>query len=480
MRRPCSSRGPAARGATLLRVISGLLRRGCRGSVQIAAGAALVASAAQAGPFVLPTSGCPMAHCDARMSDLVGAVGPTVAETVAIDRKSAGAVGGLGCVSNTRLVACTGGSDPAQKSNLTVYDADGNRLWDDGGLLGDTAWFGAAMISADDHIIAADQHTVLRASMRSGKIVWQSAKPDIGSPISPVLVGNDGSMILLATKSDAGQGSPELSVWDVATGALLWHQPITDPATGALYQTINTPAVKGNRAYVVAAGVGNPGDGRLVAIDICESAACGGRGRPQVAWVHPFEGPSSASPLVIGDRIFFDGLRGKNGGLFYGVDDLGGAPAQAWVRKFKGRFGFSAAQDPRGGLWVSPWKSGTFLRLRELNGGTVQTIVFADLFGLDPTYSPVTAVSVSQTAGGAVVLTTGIQTKSKSIGIGPQVVAIDVSSQPGGTALWRYAVTGNGGRNAATGQYPIVTNAAGARRIVFRGTISSTFFVGEP
>ena len=183
---------------------------------------------------------------------------------------------------------------------------------------------------------------------------------------------------------------------------------------------------------------------------------------------------------MIGKHIFFDGLRGKNNGLFYGVDDLGSAPSQAWVRKFKGRFGFSAAQDPRGGLWVSPWKSGKFLRLRERNGGTVQTIVFADLLGLDPAYSPVTAVSMSQTAAGAVVLTTGIQTPSKSIGIGPQVVAIDVSSQPAGTALWRYTVTGNGGRNAATGQYPIVTNAAGARRIVFRGTLSSTFFVGEP
>ncbi len=421
-----------------------------------------------------------MAHCDSRMSDQVGQVSPSVAQVVRIDRNSAGAVGGLGCVSNSRLVACTGSADPTLKSNLVVYDADGNRVWDDGGLLGATAWFGAAMISADDHLIAADQSRVLRVDLRARSIVWQSVKPDIGTPISPVPVGADTSMILLATKSDAGQGTPELSVWDSETGALLWHQPIIDPVSGATYQTINTPAVRGNRAYVLAAAVGNPSDGRLYAIDICESALCGGRGKPQVAWFHPFEGPSSASPLLIGQRIFFDGLRGKATGLFFGVDDLGTAPFRAWMRKYSGRFGFSAAQDPRGGLWIAPWQSGTLLRVRESNGSTLQMVSIGSVLGLDPTYFPATAMTVSESSSGAVVLTTGIQTKSPSIGIGPHVAAIDVSSQDVGTELWKYKVSSSAVRNAATGQYPIVTNAAGARRVVFRGTLSSTYFIGEP
>lgn len=415
------------------------------------------------------------------MSNRIGQVSPTVAQIVKIDRDSAGAVGGLGCVSNARLVACTGGADPTLRSNLVVYDADGRRVWEDGGLLGATAWFGAAMISADDQVIAADQARLLRVDVRTGVILWQSAKPDTGTPISPVLVGGDQSMIALATKADADQpGSPELSVWDAATGALLWHQPIADPATGAIYQTINTPAVKGNRAYVLAGSLGNPGEGRLFAIDFCESAVCGGRGRPHVAWAHPVEGPSSASPLLIGQRLFFDGLRGKSTGLYYGVDDLGTSPSQAWVRKFSGRFGFNAAQDPRGGLWISPWQSGKLLRVRESNGGTLQTLDVGSLLGLDPGYSPVTAVSVAQSAAGAVVLTTGVQTSSPSIGIGPHVAAIDVSSQADGTPLWKYRVSGSAVRNAATGQYPIVTSATGARRVVFRGTVSSTYFVGEP
>lgn len=430
--------------------------------------------------FELPAQGCPMAHCDTRMSDLVRSVSPAVAQTIRIVKNSAGSTGGLGCVSNTRLAACTGNADPANASNLVVYDADGNEVWNDGGLLGASAWYSAAMISADDQVIAADRDRILRVDVPGRSIVWQSVKPDIGTPISPVPVGADAAMVLLATKSDGALGTPELSVWDTETGALLWHGAIVDPVTGVVYQTINTPAVKGSRAYVLAAAVGNGSDGRLYAIDICNGSGCGGRGRVEVAWHHPIEGPSSASPLVIGKRIFFDGLRGKSSGLFYAVDDLGAAPSQAWMRKYRGRFGFSAAQDPRGGFWISPWQSASLLRLRESNGATLQTVAVGAALGLDPTYSPVTAISISESQGGAVVLTAGYQTKTPSVGIGPQVAAMDVSTQPGGSLLWKVKVSNSVLRNAATGQYPILTNAQGARRIVFRGTLSSTFFIGEP
>ncbi|MFY9509689.1 MAG: hypothetical protein WAQ05_01775 [Rubrivivax sp.] len=444
----------------------------------LAALACMPVLAAAAGPFVLPSTGCGMAHCDARMSDTVGLPSPTVANEIRIDRSSAGSVGGLGCVSNGRYAACTGAANPALQSNLSVYDADGNKIWDDGGRLGATAWYGAALISTDNQVIAADQRWLLRADPLTGTVLWQSAKPDDGTPISPVLVGSDSSMVLLATKSDAGVGTPELSVWDAATGALLWHESLVDG--GVLYQTINTPAVKGNRAYVLAAAVGNGADGRMMAIDICESAACGGRGKPQIVWQFPFDGPSGASPLLIGKRLFFDGLRGKTTGLFFGVDDLGAAPSLVWTRKFAGRFGFSAAQDPRGGFWISPWQSGTLQRVSERNGSTQQTVEVGSVLGLDPSYSPVTAVSVSSTTAGGVVLTFGAQTKAASVGIGPHVTAIDVSSSNTGTALWKYKVSNNALRNASTGQFPIVVNAAGARRVVFRGTTSSTFFIGEP
>lgn len=453
-----------------------------------AAGAALLAvsglshsgAQAQATSFVLPTQGCPMAHCDARMSNTVGVVSPRQGREVSVDRSSAGAVGGLGCVSNGRYAVCTGSSDPSLKSNLSFYDADGNLLWDDGGLLDATAWYSAAIISDTHQVIAADQKRLLRADPLNGRIVWQSAKLDDGTPISPVLVGASAGIVLLATKSDAGVGSPELSTWDLETGALLSHAGLLDPATGVRYQTINTPAVRGNRAYVLAAAVGTPDDGRLYALDVCEADSCGGRGTFTVAWFFPFSGPSSASPLLIGSRIFFDGLRGRTTGLYFGVDDLGTSGAQAWKRSYGSRFGFNAAQDPRGGLWISPWQSGTLLRVSEADGSTLQTVDVSVASGLGSGYSPVTAVSVSRTSAGAVVLTNGIQTKSSTTATAPYVVALDVSSTDAGASLWKYKVSTNALRNAPTGQYPVVTNAAGARRVVFRGTASGTFFIGEP
>lgn len=437
-------------------------------------------ASADAGPFVLPSTGCPMAHCDARMSDNVAQRSPSVAQEVRVWRNSAGAVGGLGCVSNTRLVACTGSADPALLSNLSVYDADGNLVWEDGGRLNATAWYGAAMISDNDQVIAADQRRLLRADPRTGTILWQSDKPDDGTPISPVLVGSDASMVLLATKSDAGVGTPELSIWDAATGALLSHQALVDPVSGVLYGTINTPAVKGNRAYVLAAGVGAPDNGRLYAIDVCESDACGGRGQLRIVWHHPFDGPASASPLRIGDKLFFDGLRGRSTGLFYRVDDLGSSASEVWKKSFTGRFGASAAQDPRGGLWFFPWQSGQLLRVSERNGTVQQTLDVSAVLGLAAGYSPVTALSVSTSGTNAVVLTFGTQNKSTSVGTGPHVAAIDVSTSTAGTALWSYRVSNNALRLAPTGQYPIVVNAEGARRVVFRGTTSGTFFIGEP
>lgn len=440
--------------------------------------AGAVAPATAAGQFVLPTQGCPMAHCDARLSDGVGLAPPRAAIEVHVDRDSAGSVGGLGCVSNMRLAACTGNADPTQKSNLSVYDADGRLLWEDSGLLDETAWYSAALISTDDQLIAADRHQLIRVAPRTGEILWRQVKPDDGTPISPVLIGSDASMVLLATKADAGVGEPELSVWDVTTGALLWHQPLSDPGTGALFATINTPAVRGNRAYLLAAGVGNPNDARLTAVDVCESAVCGGRGRLTVAWQHAYDGPSSASPVLSGNRLFFDGLKGSATGLFYAVDDLGATASTVWVKRFRGRFGFSAARDPRGGLWVSPWQSGKLLRLSERNGRSQQTVDVAAALALPAGLSPVTAVSVHSAGDGSAALVFGAQTPTAADGA--FVGAIDVSSAAGGQGLWHYRVSENAVRKAPTGQFPVVVNALGARRIVFRGTTGDTFFIGEP
>ncbi len=145
-------------------------------------------------------------------------------------------------------MACTGGGDPALVSNLFVYDGDGSRLWDDGGLLGASAWKSVPILGDDDRLIAADQNTVLMADLRTGSIVWQTPKPVDASPISPVLAGTAQDMVLLASGAGSANTTPQVSVLDVATGALLDTRTLVDPATGWAYATYSTPAVQGNRA----------------------------------------------------------------------------------------------------------------------------------------------------------------------------------------------------------------------------------------
>jgi len=433
---------------------------------------------AEPGAFTPAAAGCPMAHCDARMSGRVNVVSPTSASLIGIDVDTLGSKAGLGCVSNTRTVACTNGGDPLTQSNLVVYDASGHRLWEDHGVLGPSAWMSVPILARDGSLIATDQDWILRADPAANRIVWQSRKPDAGFPISPVLVGADDSMVLLTTNSSGAGSTAELSVWDVATGALLSHQPIIDPVTGRLYVTRNTAAVRGNRAYVLTAAELDETDGRLYAIDICGSATCGGRGAVTLSWHHDFKGPSSSSPLLIGSRLFFDGRSGVRGGTFTAVADDGDAPRLVWKQPFSARFVVSAAQDPRGGLWVYPALTDALLRLNPQTGAIDQKVVMSQALGLAPGYTPASVVSVSASPAGAVVLLVGAQARNED---GPTyVAAVDVGSTPAGSALWKYEVAPTGGFNVTPGQFPLVVAPSGARRIVFRGSNSSIYFVGEP
>ena len=463
----------------------GVVQQSVRRCLSLAALSALCAfgaarpARAQGPVFPLLHVGCPMAHCDSQMSDQVGLVGPATAVLVGQDNGAVGG-GGLGCVSNGRLVACTYRGDPTLQSNLVVFDSSGHRVWEDHGQLGVNAWFSAPIIGSDGTVIAADDRWVMRVDPGSGAVLWKSAKPDSGVPVSPVPVGSDLSMVFVATNTNSAGGTAEISVWDVTTGAMLSHQPLIDPDTGRLYVTRNTVAVRGNRAYVLAAADVDPTDGRMVAIDVCNAADCGGRGTQAVRWHYDFKGPSGASPLLVGNVLFFDGRPTPTSGTFMAVADRGSTAKRLWVRSFSSPFGVSAAQDPRGGFWVHPsTASDTLLRLNADTGDTDQQVVVSDALGLVPGYVAQSVVSVSTNAAGAVVLTIGAQQLGQS-SLPSYVAAIDVSTTGAGAALWTYQVAANPALNSAAGQFSIVVAPGGARRAVFNGSKSSTFFVGEP
>lgn len=428
--------------------------------------------------FPLAAVGCPMAHCDGTMSDLARLRVPRAAELIAVDTQQlVGAGLSLGCSSNGTLAACTYRGNPTLQSNLVVYDAAGRRVWDDGGLLDASARTAVPLVAKDGQLITADRNRVLRADPVNDRIVWQTPKADAAMPVSPVLVG-DGSMVLVATYTDSVGTTSGVSVWDATDGSPLDAMPIVDPVSGRHYATRNVPAVSGNRVYLLAEAEEDAADGRLYALDICASDACGGRGKVSIAWYFAFEGPSGASPLVIGTRVYFDGRPAAGGGTFYGIADLGRRALQLWRRDAENRFVASAAKDPRGGLWVYPAQQGKLLRLDGRTGATVQELLLDGLFPAAPGQIVNSAVTVARGNAGATVLM--FATRVAGTRAASRVMAVDVSSAPTGSVVWSSVIAEDSSVNGAAGQFPIVMDATGRRRIVFVGNNAWTYVFGEP
>ena len=61
--------------------------------------------------------------------------------------------------------------------------------------------------------------------------------------------------------------------------------------------------------------------------------------------------------------------------------------------------------------------------------------------------------------------------------VGPAIVAAqDITSN---TTLWMYEIGGPAG-NMTAAQFPIATDVVGLTRIAFPGSVSGTYFVGQP
>ena len=119
------------------------------------------------------------------------------------------------------------------------------------------------------------------------------------------------------------------------------------------------------------------------------------------------------------------------------------------------------------------------MRLDEANGSLLQEIDASAVLGVEPGYVAHSVMMLAQSSSEAVVMIFGAQPGGASP-LPTYVAAVDVSSTPPGTLLWRHVVGANKDVNAAGGQFPIVISPTGSRRIVFEGSKRSTFFVGEP
>ena len=414
--------------------------------------------------FVLGGQGCPMAHCDVRMSDLANLPAPGANVGVVWRREAdRGSLSGLGCSSNGTVVACTligTGGD-----NLVVYDYDGNRLWGSGSVLNETTPTSAPIVAVDGSVIVADDLHVVRFDPQ-GTVVWNTPTPG-GNPISPVLTDN-GHVVLA---SFAGP----ISAYDLATGALVGALPIRKFGLfGPTFSTTNTPCVRGNRVYVLVEkdGANLSNEGRLVAVDVSASGL-------RLAWQVGYGARSATSPLAIGDTIYFVGDRPAGGfGMkeptVIAVRDLGNQGEVVWTRPVQPPFSVLAAmaQDPRGGMWFFPAGDENLIRLDAGDGHEIERIGVDALVGEPAFHVPGSAITIAGTAANPVLLVSAKSFRGTSY-----VLAVDLAAR---TLLWKALVSAQSALNhgSTSGQFPVMTRN-GSPRVVYSTYDLGVFAVGE-
>jgi len=417
--------------------------------------------------FVAP-QGCGMAHCDRDLSDAVRLPAPLgVAVARWRDPSPGGSRYGLGCSSNGTVAVCTFANSSDGPPNVAAYDIDGHQLWSSR-ILERTAAASAPIVDRSGGAIAADNSNVVRYDPR-GTVLWRTATQG-GTPISPNITDN--AAVVLASFNGP------VSTYDVTSGAslgTLWLAEtlvVNGQSVPGFFDTINTPAVWGNRVYVSTqfhrSDEGPPVPyGRLYAIDVARPDP-GGLAQLTVAWYFQFRAPSGASPLLIPDGpqpvLYFDGSGPDVGGAlrptFFAVRDEGSTYSVLWQVEVPGKIRAAAARDPRGGLWL--WTAGSplLLRLSQLTGTVTQILDVDALVGEAGLHMPTSAMSVSS-SGSTPVMTLCAWTKT--ITGSSYLIAVDLAAA---ALLWKIPL-GFSPESVAMGQFPILLSADGRSIVVF-------------
>lgn len=387
------------------------------------------------GVFVVGTRGCSMAHCDPRLSDQIHLPAPQ--GDVGLlwhDNSVQGSNYGLGCVSNGERAACSlGGSSPVGPF-LQVYDALGQPLWNSSAL-GFFAFSSAPLIDNQGAVIAIDTEVIIHFDPQ-GQVIW--SRPAAGGiPVSPVPLGDKLLFV-------SALGGP-MAVYHAETGELMEQVVLSASWEGqsGRFDARNSAVTLGLRAYVSTEFI--PDDGvdeeeprpaRLYALEYDSSAAPGSR--LKVAWYFEFGARSGASPLRVGDIIYFDGDRlsveEPEDPHFFAVRDGGANPELVWRSPIPGPAFASAAEDPRGGLWTFGQTVPQLLRLDAATGERLQTLDVDELLGEVGVHNPASAMSIAEGPGGHPVL---MVVAFDDVRLTSWVVAIDVEEEE---LLWKVQV----------------------------------------
>jgi hypothetical protein len=439
------------------------------------------AASSMTAPY-LATSGCSMAHCDQSISGNSQQAAPTGPVTsLWHDTSVPGSGLGLGCSSNTQVVACSFANRLLNLTSLKVYSSTGAQVWSSD-LLNSSAYASAPMVDPSGGVIAADNSKLVSFSP-TGKVLWQTATPG-GTPISPTMTDN--GTIILATS-----GGP-VSAYDPATGALLAKLTLSATVTykgvvtSGYYDTINTPAVNGNRVYISTQFHSTATNailpfGRLYALDFTRNAD--GTGQFSIAWSWDFEAPSGGSPTVIQNNgvptIYFDGNGITPGSTtanpqLFALQDLGNSPNLLWKYGLAVDPQAAATPDPRGGIWTYATLTPLLVRLDQNTGAVLQTINTDNLVNQPGVHLPSSAMTITGNSQSPTMIVSATPLLMQS----SYVLAINLATSQ---LNWDYRVDQSKGvAGVPFGQFPIVLRSDGRPEVVFTTDNNGVWGLGAP
>jgi outer membrane protein assembly factor BamB len=373
---------------------------------------------------------------------------------------------GIGCVTNGATAVCSFLSSSNKPADIQAYDIEGNILWSSTALLRN-AYFSAPVIGPDGGVIMADGRNIFRFGP-SGEIVWRQPTAG-GNPISPNVTDN-GKVIL-------GTQSGPVSAYDFATGDLLAQLELTatfrirGTLRSGFFDTINTPAIRGNRIYISTRfSIGSRATkiGRLYALDLIEN---NGTYNFEVAWFLGFRAPSGTSPTLSTDDqghtlIFFDGsgirATSPRSPQALAVRDNGDSGELLWNYSLSRLPQMSPALDPRGGIWYFALMTSELLRLEESTGQLIQTVDVNSIIDDDAgTFIPYSVMTISGEDESPVMMVAAtLSNFSKTY-----VAAIDLANN---SLLWKFQVDeGRGFSGMPSGQYSILSDVNNDPVVVF-------------
>ena len=406
-----------------------------------------------------------MAHCNVSMSGDNSLASPTSTPILmAHDALPLGSNNGLGCASNGSVVACSYWGTTGD--NVVAYSNYGTRLWGSGHSLDRDAWASVPMVASDGGVIAASRTKIARFS-NAGALLWVTPNPN-GTPTSPVLTAS-GALVVATINGP-------ISAFDSTTGRLLGSLLVRQsPSSTNFFQTTNTPCVNGNRVYVAMQQEQDPlHTGWLVAIDVDPTNPTSPL---TIAWEFTFTGPTGASPVLIGNVIYFDGHVITPGqpsqAYLYAVRDDGTSGTLLWSTRLPTAVATSPVVDPRGGMWIYtsglPW----LYHLDPRTGVTVEIINVSKLVGDVNSNIPSSALSITGLPSAPVlVLGTGDLKRLSSY-----VVAINLVTH---TLAWEFNLRPSLIPDYAAGQFPTIVTPLGKPAVAFSTRNEGAYFLAQP